>query len=104
VNVAVETEIVGEGARGVHGVGRGDESDDDVGTDFGPGPVVGFGEGGEDVDLAVIKDFGGVWFGEPGLGFFEGGMEFYFVGEFDAVGLCTSIASRKELPCLRFEE
>jgi hypothetical protein len=100
----VETEIVGQRARGVHCIGRRDKADDDVGTDFGPGPVVGFGEGGEDVDLAVVKDFGGVWFREAGLGFFEGDLEFDFVGEFDAVGLRSSITIKgRGILCRRFE-
>jgi hypothetical protein len=94
MDMAVETEIIGKGASRVHSVGSRDESDDDVGTDFCPCPVVGFGEGGEDVDLAVVEDFGSVRFREAGLGFFEGGLEFDFVGEFDAVGLCTSIAKK----------
>jgi hypothetical protein len=69
--MTVKTEIVCEWSGGIHGIGVWDEADYDVWTNFCPRPLFGFSEIGQFIDLTVIKDFGGVRFGNSWEGFFE---------------------------------
>lgn len=89
MHCAVEAEIEAQALRGIHDIGGQHEADDDVGPDFGEGPVLAPQQLREQVYLRVVEDVVVVRMRDAREVFAQRRRNAYLRGELDAVPIAA---------------